>query len=513
MRKSQSRRDFLNLTSNFGRVALLEGSVLGLVSCGGGGGGASTAASADATCGIAFSGTVPPATDPARAVRAAPHANFEWFTRDFTVTASSGPKGAAVQEDLLDVFLRKYRAKFVGTIAYVDGAIGSDTNSGCTRTSAYRTIDMALRSSPNCVIHVAPGYYTSWTGFRHTDKEGTRPKMLVAPEGGVTVAYAGDTVSTLIWQPNSSFSNVYQTTLATTNTVARVLDANSMDQLGLPKPMPRQASLSALDGSGYGWWHDEATRTLHVRLGTLNVDQVKSRLTAIYSADNDNQFRITGSILYIEGITLLGYPSLYNALDQLIPEIFLKNVIVRYAEGSSRAVFGGRCYSQGGTYYRSKADHANYNVLNGVISNGVEINDQTWYAGDTDTFGSGPSQPNNLISTALNKNGSSSHDSHVVRVNGTHNECYGPPIADTGSSYSWCMGTQTGFSHSALGNGQQYGFVMQSNNAWLDGCQAGPTQGALINSDSGANVRLSNCFGVPVTSNGGTIAPYSPSSS
>ena len=492
---------------------MLQGSVLGLISCGGGGGGGGGVAepSSVGTCGSALVGTLPTSTNLAKAVRTAPHANFSWFTRDFTIVSCSGPNGAAVQEDLSDVFMRKYRAQMVGGIAYVDVANGSDGNSGCSWSTAYKTIDMALRTSHNCVVYVAPGYYTSWTGFRFTDTEGTRPKALIAPQGAVTIAYPGDALSAAIWHPTSSAPNTYQTRLLTTNVVTRVLDANFMDELGLPKPIPKQASVVTVDNSSYGWWYDKDSSTLYVRTGTLDVNQIKARLTAIYATDNDNQFRITGSILYVEGFTLIGYPSVYNALDQKIPEVWLKNVTVRYAEGHSRAVFGGKCYSQGGTYYRSTADHANYNVMNGVTSHGVEINDATWYAGDIDTFGSGLDQPNNAISPSLDKNGSSNHDSYVVRINGMHNASYGSPIADTGPSYSWCMGTQTGYSYATNSSGQRYGFLMHGNNAWLDSCQAGSALDATIESASGADVHVSNCFGLQVASNGGKLTPYAPS--
>lgn len=441
--------------------------------------------------------------------RAAPHVNFNWFTSLWTVIGCQGPGRAAVLQDIRDLFFAQFGGVMTGGITYVDSVNGSDSNNG-TVAQPWATIDKAIRTSNSGTTYVMPGSYTS-AGFRYTDTQGTRPKALIAPFGGVKITASGDVLSAAAWVPDGTFANTYKTVLSTANYPVRVLDSSTVDELGLPTPMPKYGSIATADASGYGWWYDSATKTVYVRMFGLNVNTIKARLSAVYAPGGDNSLLIQSTVLYVENITLDGYFYVLGVVGQATPQAWLKNCTVRYAESNSRNVQGGYCYSQGCTYYRSTADHANYNAANGVIGRGVEINDATWYAGDVDTFGSGSNQPNNPISTSQNKNGSSNHDSFVVRVNGTHNKAYGPPIADTATSYSWCLGTAAGYSYAATGSGQRYGFIMQGNSAWLDGCQGANGLDAAFNADGSANVRSFNCFGTQVSTTSGTFTAYIPS--
>lgn len=440
--------------------------------------------------------------------RTAPHANFSFFTSDFTVTRCSGPGQAAVLQDLRDVWTTKYSGFMTGGIVYVDGTNGNDANAGGI-TTPWQTIDKALRTSNSGMVLVMPGNYES-TGFRYTDTQGDRPKMLIAPYGGVTIWTSGDTVSSATWTANGTHPNVYETTLITANHVIRVLRSDQTDLLNLATPMPKCASLADVNNQGYGWWYDPTTKKLYVRDGLLNINTVvKASLQAIYAPSGDNQLLVYSSKLYLENITLLQYPFVLKVAGQAVPEVWLKNCTVRYAESHSRTVQGGGSYSQGCTYYRSTADHANYTTASGTTAYGVEINDTTYFAGDVDTFGSGATQPTNPISTAQNKNSSSNHDGYVVRINGNHSGSYGPVIADTNNSYTWNLGTQTNYSYAT--GASRYGFLTQGANArsWLDGCSAGFGNGG-VNSDILAVVSYFNAFGNRAATNSGIFAVYVP---
>ena len=441
--------------------------------------------------------------------RLAPHVNFNWFTSLWTVIGCQGFGRAAVLQDIRDVFLTQFSGLMTGGTVYVDGTNGNDGTGTGTINAPYATIDKAIRTVNSGLVSVFPGTYTS-TGFRYTDTQGTRPKMIVAPFGGVKITSGGDALSAAVWTPNGTFANTYQTTLASINWATRVLDSTTVDELGLPIPIPKQSSIATVDASGYGWWYDSATKNIYVRIEALNINTVKARLSAIYSPGGDNSLIVLGSILYLENIILENYIYCLNQSGQSTPQVWLKNCAVRYAESNSRNVQGGYVYSQGGTYYRSAADHANYNILNSVTARGVEINDITLYAGDVDSFGYGATQPNNPISSAQNKNGTSNHDSYVVRVNGIHSKCYGPPIADTAPSYSWCIGTQSGYSYATTGSGSRYGFILQGCFVWLDGCMAGAGVDASFNSDSSANVQIFNSIGTQIATLSGTFTSYVP---
>jgi hypothetical protein len=442
--------------------------------------------------------------------RSAPNSNFSWFTADFTVTGCRGIGQASVAQDIRDVWDTKYSGFMTGGITYVDGTNGNDANSGSI-TAPWATIDKALRTSNSGLTYIMPGTYDS-TGFRYTDTQGDRPKMLIAPYAGVTIRVSGDTVSSATWTANGTYTNVYETTLVSSNYVIRVLRADYLDALGLPTPMPKYGSLVDLNNAGYGWWYDSATKKLYVRDGTLNINTtVKANLQAVYATGGDNALLVYSAKLYLENITLLRYPYVLKDAGQAVPEVWLKNCIVRYAESASRNVQGGGCYSQGCTYYRSAADHANYTSTAGTTSYGVEINDSTFFAGDVDTFYvSAGVQPTNPISTAQNKNSSSNHDGYVVRINGTHTGAFGPVLADTDNSYTWNLGVSAGYSF-ATGS-SKYGWIVQGSSAqaWLDGCSVvGGNSG--INSDTSAVVNYFNMLGPRVVSASGTFAAYVPS--
>jgi len=244
-------------------------------------------------------------------------------------------------------------------------------------------------------------------------------------------------------------------------------------------------------------------------MGVLNVETIKTRFEGIYAIGGDNSFLVLDAALYLENITLDGYVFVLNSTTPARPpQVWMKNCTLRYANSNSRNIFGGYCYSQGCTYYRSAADHANYNITNSVVAQGVEINDLSWYAGDVATYGSAATQPSNPVSVDQNKNSSSNHDSYVVRMGGVHQKAYGPIIADTSTSYSWNLGVSCGYSYAT--GVSRYGWIVQGSAfAWLDGCQAG--QGNLgINSDGGALIYTFNSFGPQVTSSSGTFSTYTP---
>jgi hypothetical protein len=440
--------------------------------------------------------------------RSAPHANFSFFTSDFTVIGCAATGLAAVAQDLRDVWTTKYSGFMTGGVNYIDATSGNDANPGSI-TAPWATVDKALRTSACGLVYIMPGNYES-TGFRYTDTQGDRPKMLIAPYGGVTIRNAGDTISSATWTANGTYINVYETTLVSTNHVIRVLRSDRLDIIGLPTPMPKCASLADVNNQGYGWWYDSATRKLYVRDGTLNINTVvKTNLQAIYAAGGDNSLLVYSSKLYLENITLLQYPFVLKVAGQAVPEAWLKNCTVRYAESASRNVQGGGCYSQNCIYYRSTADHANYTSTAGTTSYGVEINDTTYFAGDVDTFGSGATQPNNPIGTGQNKNSSSNHDGYVVRVNGVHSGSYGPVIADTNGSYTWNLGVKMGYSYAT--GASRYGYIVQGASAlaWLDGCNTNSGNSG-INADSSSVANYFNSVGNRVTSSGGTFAEYVP---
>jgi hypothetical protein len=195
---------------------------------------------------------------------------------------------------------------------------------------------------------------------------------------------------------------------------------------------------------------------------------------------------------------------------QAVPQLWAKDCEFRYGRTSSLLVEGGYCYTQDCISSHCGGDGANYTSAAGTTCRGIEINFSSRFAGDVETFLQ--SQDNNPISTSENKNGSSNHDSFVVRVNGSYTRNMGPAIADTAGSFSWDLGTLSG--HSAITYNTapgiaRYGVINQANTAWMDGCAAvGNDEGFA--SDSGATVNVFNCSGTFVQTSGGTHSDYVP---
>lgn len=454
-----------------------------------------------------------------RGGRTAPHANFAWFTADFTVTGCAGAGRATVLQDLGAVFLTKYGTAMSGVVKYV-APYGNDTlGTGDSWASPYKTIDKATRSTTCGTIYLWPGVYEI-PSFRYNDTAGDRPKVIKAPFGGVTVATTGTAttgtgpISDATWTADVTYPNVYYCTITTASpqpTPIRVLLAGTVDKYGEAMPMPKCSSIATVDSGGFGWWYDSATRRLYVRKGLENVNvTTKAGLSAVYALGGDNAMLLYSSISYWEGITFHGYANVLKLAGQIAPEGWFKDCTFKYAESNTINVYGGGAYTQGCRAYRSAADHANYNTADGTTAYGAEINYVTQFAGDPDTFPIvAGAQATNPITSGMIKNGSSNHNGYVVRINGRHDDVCGPPIADTVESYTWNLGVATGYSYAT--GASKYGWIIQGSTAraWLDGCSAeGGNLG--IDADDNAVVNTFNCFGSQTATSGGTFAAYVP---
>lgn len=440
----------------------------------------------------------------------APHANFSWFTTDFTVAQCQGPGQARLEQDLYDVFHTKYSALWATAVHYVHPS-GNDTNTGTSWAAPFLTLAKALRNTANGTIYVWPGTY-DMSDFRRTDTSGTQPKRIIAPFGNVTLRVAGDDISAATWTANGTFGNVWQTTLVTTNKPVRVLLKNVTDRFGELQPLPQYDSLANVNGSVFGWYYDTATQILYVRFRSENVNTTtKTNLQAVYGTSaGDMRTLLYSSTSYWEGITFHGYVSVLKEPGQAVPEFWAKRCTFKYGNQSSMLVEGGRAFHQDCRSHRGSADGGNYTLSDSSTPRAVEINYRTEMQGDVDTFGT--AQTMNPQGTAANKNGSSNHSGHVVRINGYHVGAWGPAIADTSTSYSWCLGTEVDTSAITPNSSPtlaRYGFVMQANNAWLDSCVArGHDEG--FNADASAAVRTFNCFGSQLTTTSGTFTEEIP---
>lgn len=189
--------------------------------------------------------------------RTAPHANFNWFTSDFTIAGCPGTGRAVVVQDLADVFQTKFGALIGGAISYVHPS-GSDANGGNSWRHAFLTLAQALRNTTNGTIYIWPGTY-DLSDFRYTDSYGGQPKKIIAPYGGVVLRVAGDDPSAATWTLNGDYGGVYQMHVASSNNPTRLLRKDLLDKYGEPTPMPYFSALvGGLGSNNFGWAFDPA---------------------------------------------------------------------------------------------------------------------------------------------------------------------------------------------------------------------------------------------------------------
>lgn len=514
--------------------------------------------------------------------RTAPHANFAWFTADFTVTACAGPGEARVAQDIDDVFQTKFGASIGSTVSYVHPS-GNDGNAGTSWRAAFLTLAQALRSTTNGTIYLWPGSY-ALSDFRYTDSYGGQPKKIIAPFGGVTLRVTGDAASAGTWILDGDYGGMYTMCIASSSKPLRLLRSDLQDKHGNKMPMPLFADRAALASQNFGWCYEAgksvaldvstssgsnvltvvsggtkqvsvgmaisgtgipggatvtavsvnatvtisanatATNASITATATGNIITVRDAMSANVNTTTKNNLDIVygdssgdartllySTTSYWEGITFYGYISVLNAAGQAVPQFWAKNCTFAYGPTHSLLVEGGFAYTQDCVSKYSAADGANYNTTNGIVSRGAEINFRSYYAGDVLTYGTAMTL--NPQGTGANKNGSSNHDSYVVRVNGDHFDCYGPNIADTATSYSWMLGGKASYNAIAansIPSNPRYGILMQGNRAWLDGCAASG-QDAGFNADNAADVQIFNTFGTRSATNGGTFTAFIPS--
>lgn len=435
--------------------------------------------------------------------RATPHPNFNFFSNDFSISGCAGPGLATVDKDIATVFRKKFSDRLDSTTSYVSPD-GSDTNDGKTPATAFKTLGMAIRRTANSTIILAPGEYDV-TDFRSTDVFGSRPKMVIA-RSGATLRIAGDDIAAPTWTPDTTYPSCYSASLQTEHVVKRLLMTTRRDSYGEPTPLAIYSSVEQVNGSSGGFWHDKATNKLWVKIGADNIETTwKSNLLPIYgTADGDPRLLLASTISYWENITFLGcYPYVYFS-ESVRPQFWSMNCTFKYSPTHAILSEGGITYLQNCRSHRPTNDGANYNTVSGQTALAVEIGYRVEHAGDTSTFGNALER--HPYGNFPNKNGSSNHSGHLVRVNGEYLDAYGPLIADTSASFTWCVGSRVSRSLQSSTVGNLIGFLMLGNTSWLDSCASDGVD-IDFNADSTV-VYYSNLNGGKLGINGGSFVEY-----
>lgn len=385
-------------------------------------------------------------------------------------------------------------------VAFVE-ATGSDSSAILgDPANPFLTIQAALNSAARLVV-VGAGTFNPFS-LRADQASGAGPKMVVAKVRGAAkiAVLGGDDIASATWTQTSGQSNVWQTTLATTQKVDKVLIKDSLDAHGFPSRLRLRFSVEDLQSAGRGWYFDDAADTLYIALSGASVEAQKSRLRALYldSANNARIFAF-GAKLFIGGLYLENVQCRALHTGGVAAEIWSEGNIRFMCPGNGILVEGGSGYSSNDRNHATQADTYNYNTAaGGLIAYGVESNCYTTDPGDTMTFGATVAGG---AARVPNINASSSHQGYCARFAHNSEGAYGPEIADISSetfaeSATWMVGCVQGPSDTRgqnIGVGI-YGTSTAANRrkAWLDTCIAEGQVFADLNIEQNAQVNVFN---------------------
>lgn len=326
--------------------------------------------------------------------------------------------------------LQTYADISVTKTYYVDSAAGSDSNSGLSSGAAFKTLSKVETQGDCDLCYIASGSYF-YKNQRPT--QFTRSMKIIALGSGATIT--SDISNQLTgW---SADGNHYQRE-PMPDFVAEVVDMSNLDSFGHPIRLTAVASESLVDSTPNSVYVNYSTgiyvRTFDSRAPDSNLRFMDS-VAMNFTQDNKK--------FYFENCEFMRGLQIRNLSATANIKAYFKNCTMR-----SVTIAGvTECIFQDCTLYGGVGDGINYDVRNGVICNGYEVDCEAYNLG-TDSS-SQASTTHNLC--------------NVVRVNGRYHHTYGQCVADTGGGQTWMLGTE--IYNSSPGG---VGFYCD-NTSWLDG--------------------------------------------
>lgn len=389
-------------------------------------------------------------------------------------------------------------------------------------SSPFLTIQAALNSAARLVVTGA-GSFDPFS-LRADQASGAGPKMVVARVRGSTFirVSGGDDISAATWTLSAGMTNVWETTLVTTQDVDKVLLTDTLDARGFPVRARLRFSVADLEAAGRGWYFDTSVNKLYVALGGASVQAQRSRLRACYlDAAGTSRIFVFGAELFIGGLYLENIQCLVSSTGGVSSKLWSEGNIRFMSPANAQGIVtnGSHSYSSNDRNHATAADSYNYNSETSRTSKNLESNCYTTDAGDVMTYGVTVAGGG---ARAANINASSSHNGYVTRYAHVSEGSYGPEIADTSSdtftdSATWQVGDVHAYSDTRgqnIGVGI-YGSVAvpaNSRRAWLDTCISSGESVADLRIETNAVVKTFDCT-FPLISLFGASAPttYSPS--
>lgn len=378
---------------------------------------------------------------------------------------------------------------------------GSDANDGFSAGSPVETLNKALRTSIAYDIYMMgsddpknPNIFSK-SDYRDIDAgaAGGRLKNVIV-QGHCRIADPTDDLSSLTWTANASFGNVYEAT-TTSALINQLRYKKASDDDGGYLKIPSFTSVSDVNGSTFGFWHDVGNNILYVRIGTSAGSAFKADLYPIVSdAASRMLFLGTAILFYCPKGSSLSFDGVY--LTPLVSESTRPRLYLHAEEPNGieiKNTFTHGVDSLGAEYYAQNVKVTStggdnfHGFDSGVVSTlAVEVNCDSSYAGDFGTRG------------ALAKgtdNGSAMHGTgHVARFGGKYYKNYGPDVVDSGSGAFWNCGVEA-FGSTLAVNAIGFDVTAGAGRMYLDTCLARDEDLDEIQVNAGAVLRTFNTTG------------------
>ena len=295
-------------------------------------------------------------------------------------------------------------------VKYVDGVNGSDSNSGNSLNTAYKSLSKLITVISSCDrVYFAKGNYAIATASSMFVGD-----MEIISLGGDVVILRGYIGSQLTW--TSLGGGVFSANL--TYDPKAVLDSRYKDADGDTYRLSVKTSINEVMNTNGSYWRDSINNLVYVNLldGTMPTDNFMISITSV-------PFSGLGTKAYTEGITFLG---LTMSNSTASTTYFLsKNCkfIHSYVTNSLNCVGNFNIWLEGCLGAKSMADGFNYHGTGTYHPHIVESN----------CVG----RNNGIGASSGTNNGSTCHESSVIlRLNGEYLYNEGPCVADVGNSKS-----------------------------------------------------------------------------
>lgn len=370
--------------------------------------------------------------------------------------------------------LRTYANISVTKTYYLNTVSGSDGNSGLTSVLPKKTWNAIIGTGDYDRIIIQNGSYLI------RSESSLQPSRSVEVIGEGTVYFTSDRTNNLgSWSLSSGKTFTFQASTSG-EFISRVLDEGTLNAQGHPTPYAVKSSIAEVEAQAGSMYWASSTVYVHTLDGLTPSGRTDLKYydsSAISWAKNNLKF-------YLENINIRGGCSFTNASAAgTATKVYLKDCTAHALSVQGVNEF----FAQNCTVYTAPSDTVNYDALNSVITQAIEIDCN---------FSDGGSNSTHQASTG--------HNSCVItRINGKYHHVTGQCCAEAGAgTKTWMLGSELYNSTSGIG-------YYNEGTAWLDRIWSHDNATYDLQNIVGATIYTRNCtLAKGVNLIAGTLSSY-----